>query len=398
MVAAAAVVTLAVGVVAIAHENAHHPNRLQTLPAGVRPWAPLPSGPGRQLQHGDVGERSDVPWRSVGRGWTVALWSAGDATSATVYLVNPDGGRYGIATVGAEMPVQWSADARDVLLADYNTGTAAYLDMVTGTLHPISLRKNVTIAGLLPGRAFGVLGYEQSRRGRFVSFGILGPDGGIGTQFPTSAPGAGAFTLGLSSQTLLTPHGELVLAGSTGIALVTSSGKVWRVLAPPAGSTGCQADNMWSATVVVATCGNARGTTGAYLMPLDGSTPSRLELPVPPAGYGPVQNAWAMPGRTLTTLETGCGPPGVELVHSDGTHPRLLLPRARGTYGVVVPLQTYGTTIIARTTGDNGCAGGRGPSLMSYDIRTHKSAVLLGPGLNGGAVTAELAWPGGPSR
>ena len=386
---------LAVGVVAITHATGRHgkPVAAATL-SPVR----LPAGPGKPLQHGEVGPRTDVPWRSVGRGWTIAEWGNSNSSAVTVYLVNPVGGRYAIAKLPSYLPPVWSSDVRDVLLTENGGGITEHLDMVTGTLTSIPIRKNVFVAGVLPGHAFGVLAFMPGAHGTPPTFGILGPRGTIVTRFPTSAPGAGSFSndiqFGTDTDTISTATGEMVLGGTTGIALVTATGHVTRVLAPPAGSTTCQPYRLWSPTVLVASCSNHHRITGAYLMPLDGSQPNRLSLAAAPAGYFGVANAWAMTGHTLVTLGTGCGPPGVELVRTDGTHAQFGLPRAKGTYGVVVPEQAYDTTIIAMTTGANQCVGDKGPSLVSIDIRTQKTTVLLGPGLTGGTIEEVAAWPG----
>lgn len=394
LLASAAVVALAAGIVAITRTDGRHHAPVPTGPAGLRSVAPLPSGPGKQLRHGEVGRRTDVPWGLVGRGWTVALWSDGTTEATTLFLVNPVGGRYLIADVGTTQVVQWSPDVRDVLLADYNTGTTKYLDLVTGTIHAISARRNVHITGVVPAPNFGVIGYTQGLHGRILSFGLVGPDGTIATPFPKSVPGAGSLSPD-SDPPITTSGGALVIGGSSGIALVTVTGRVTGVLAPPAGSTTCQPASMWSPTVLMAKCRDDQDDTGAYLIPLDGSTPTPLTLAAPPPGTFGVVDAWAMTGHTLVTLGTGCGPPVVELVGSDGAHPHFSLPRAHGTAGTVVPVDAYGTTVIARTTGARGCAGGMtGPSLMTYDIHTHETTVLLGPGLNGGAVLSLLAWPG----
>ena len=98
LVAAAAVVALAVSVVATKHTT--RPKPTPTQPAITRSVAPLPTTPGKVLKRGEVGQRTDVPWRSVGRGWTVALWGATkNPATLTVFLVNPVGGRYTITTI-----------------------------------------------------------------------------------------------------------------------------------------------------------------------------------------------------------------------------------------------------------------------------------------------------------
>src|SRR5689334_6370367 len=106
--AAAAAAVLAVGIVAITHTPSRHDKPAPTA-AALSP-ARLPSGPGKSLAYGEVGNRTDVPWRSVGRGWTVAEWAASGSSAVTVYLVNPVGGRYTIATLPSYLSPVWSPD------------------------------------------------------------------------------------------------------------------------------------------------------------------------------------------------------------------------------------------------------------------------------------------------
>src|SRR5262249_13921517 len=69
------------------------------------------------LGPGQVGSRASVPWRRVGPGWSLALYSASQggegitpkAGPSTLYLVNPAGGRYRIASWAANSaPTRWS--------------------------------------------------------------------------------------------------------------------------------------------------------------------------------------------------------------------------------------------------------------------------------------------------
>ncbi|MDT7731450.1 MAG: hypothetical protein QOK45_1703, partial [Mycobacterium sp.] len=78
------------------------------------PTAPTPTTVQHAVAHGAEAPMDAVPWSEVGPGWMLAMWSpatptrgggevpAGEpapATSTTtLYLVNPEGGRYALTT------------------------------------------------------------------------------------------------------------------------------------------------------------------------------------------------------------------------------------------------------------------------------------------------------------
>src|ERR1700752_3912364 len=77
-------------------------------PAMAAPAAPT----GSSLSGGQAAPRSAVPWHKVGPGWALAEYSAtqeGENVrhkpgASTLYLVNPQGGRYKLITWSASNP------------------------------------------------------------------------------------------------------------------------------------------------------------------------------------------------------------------------------------------------------------------------------------------------------
>ena len=84
----------------------------------------LPLPPGQlMLGAGRVGTRSQVPWRLVGPGWTLAEFTTGNykiARPVTLYMIDPAGGKYRMyqwaATRTPWQLVDWSGDKKRALL------------------------------------------------------------------------------------------------------------------------------------------------------------------------------------------------------------------------------------------------------------------------------------------
>lgn len=120
------------------------------------PAAATPTPVERVLAHGVEAPIGAVPWSEVGPGWMLAVWSpaspthAGDEVSGgeptpytstnTLYLVNPDGGRYALTSFpptegGAPTLVDWSGDGIRALFYDAAgaDGKVIEVDLHTGT-------------------------------------------------------------------------------------------------------------------------------------------------------------------------------------------------------------------------------------------------------------------------
>ncbi len=131
LIAGGVVAVLLVATIAYVASNGH--NGTPTSSSGNSPS--VATKPKVQaLPAGKTGSRSAVPWSLVGQGWALAEFSTGAPNSAgqasgagsyTTYLVDPEGGKYKIATSsGGTEPelMAWSGNKNRALL---DTGGAA---------------------------------------------------------------------------------------------------------------------------------------------------------------------------------------------------------------------------------------------------------------------------------
>ena len=131
-------------------------------------------GPGGSLAAGRTGPRSAVPWARVGLGWVLAQYWPGrfggmakpEAAAATLYLIDPAGGRYRLyrwpVTRNPPFLTDWSGDKTRALVS---TGSAVeQVVLATGQVSQVRL----------PGRA-QVIGYTRPHGGGCSAGGRPGP-------------------------------------------------------------------------------------------------------------------------------------------------------------------------------------------------------------------------------
>ena len=122
------------------------------------------------MSAGQAGPASAVPWSKVGPGWALAMYSASQggegvkpkAGPSTLYLVDPQGGRYKLITWSARSPrahwdlVGWSGDVSRALF-----GTSPGL-VSTGREHiyQLQLRSGKVTGFTLPAKVTAV-GYTR---------------------------------------------------------------------------------------------------------------------------------------------------------------------------------------------------------------------------------------------
>ena len=99
--------------------------------SSASPVASSPASPPRPalLALGQQGSRQSVPWSQVGSGWLLATLTEGGAKRGAeqeaLYLVDPAGGRYLLATLPAGEALQdWSGDGARALLTSVSGPTA----------------------------------------------------------------------------------------------------------------------------------------------------------------------------------------------------------------------------------------------------------------------------------
>jgi hypothetical protein len=262
----------------------------------------------RILGPGQTGSRAEVPWRDVGPGWTLVTYTNAKLLTSHqhpgrtwIYLVDPEGGRYGLyQTTTAELTLlAWSGDARRASLdvwARNGTTTADQLMLTTGRLSRITLPRNtLPLSYTRPdGTSLLAIRYlggrdESTQLARYTLSGRL-------EKRLASIP------LGDPLYAQYSPDGQTIAitrGKPSGIDLVgNATGKVTSLPA----ADGCLMDGWWNATTVL-TSGCSNGSL--YLVPVSGRP--RLLARAPSADTF-LQGAWRLLAATYVQSSTqGCG-------------------------------------------------------------------------------------------
>jgi hypothetical protein len=242
------------------------------------------------LGPGQVGSRAAVPWRQVGPGWSLALYSATQsgegikpkAGPSTLYLVNPSGGRYRIITWPARSAQTqwdlkaWSGDGgRAMFVPDsqmYGLRQHVFqLQLRTGKVTNFWLPRNVTVVGYTRPDGLNILAESgaivaPTARGSLMRFTLTGHL----AKTLASVRGLG--------QVAYQPAGaELAAGGTNGLVLISNAGGVIRKLPVPGVTDGCNAVRWWTDSTILATCSLA-SVPGPqmWLVPASGAAPKAL--------------------------------------------------------------------------------------------------------------------------
>ncbi len=347
---------------------------------------------------------SPIPWSQVGPGWMLATWSPAantppgmdlpvgepttDTAPATLYLVDPAGGRYPITTFPApgDKPaaalVDWSGDGSKALLhaESAEPSDAVIVDLRTGT------QTRVNVAGdprfTRPGGKALLLARTQdsSHPGTLERVDLSGK---LQLEYPTEKL-AGTF----NGTYLSTPDGtRLVLGTDVGLSLMGNDGTAGSTLSVP-GQSDCHPMRWWDspATTVLATCASSDSwsTSRLWQVPLDGRPPTPLTAPNNGQNSGQDLgdvNAWQLPSGTFVQALGACGLIYLARLNADGTTAPVSVPNVDAHKSVEV-IGADGATLDLQARA--ACGGGQ--TLLRYDPQANTSTVLLGPPVNGGSV------------
>jgi TolB protein len=359
---------------------------------------------------GVVAPASAIPWRSVGPGWFVAIWvphaaaqgfpppKNWDKQPSTLYLVDPLGGRYRIATLPAPSYyglLDWSGDGRRVLIS--TPGTAAQhslienVDLATGgvldhfaspgsaeSAYQYTRPKGLTILRFTP--AIGEHGVASIVR--------LSLSGTVLFRYPANFPGTGPLS-GFNPPALLPSLDgtQLVVEAENGMTLMDNDGTFVRNVGP-VGET-CAPVRWWDTTDFVASCyAFAHGVTtepALWLVPINGKAATRLTSPVRP-DLGDI-DGWKIGTSVYLQAEGACGSQFLARRLADGRTARVNVPKT-GNDVEVVGAHKDRLALL----GILGCGAGR--SLFSFNPTSAGEIPLLGPPMNTGSVLEALPYPG----
>jgi TolB protein len=349
-----------------------------------------------------------VPWSKVGPGWALATYSANQAGEGvkhkagptTLYLVNPQGGRYKLVTWSAHSPrtswflLGWSGDRNRALFSSGFAGSTRrehinQLQLRTGKVTSFTLPANVT-----------AISYTRPD-----GLNILAAKGALGN-------GDGRVTLqrysltGKLQKSLATVRGLDLLAGITGIPpapynssgtelaagaangleLISNAGGVTRKLPVPGVKNGCAAVRWWSARTILASCAvtNQAGTR-MWLVPASGARPSALTPARTGSGFDLGDfNAWQLSSGLYLDGFGACGSLVIGRQPAHGKEQQVNVPGAASS---LVVDATSSKLMVERI---NGCMPGI--SLVWFNPKTRAMKVAIPVGKNQEGVTAVVPY------
>jgi hypothetical protein len=379
-------------------------------PAGS-PAAPPGTAPGSSpaplLPRGQVAPVGAVPWSLVGPCWLLALWGPNRGTGAgaptpagnvaenqettTLFLVDPLGGRYQVATLpppANRSLAGWSGDGRRALLASFNgiEASVTEIDLTTGTPDaqfsvPAPAGGIVQIAGYTRPSGRAVLASTEA--GTTDTLERLSLSGAEQQSYPASFPQVGRFLGGA----LETPDGsEVVMEAAAGLAVAGNGGAVAAQLPVPGGGD-CRPARWWSSGVVLASCLGSGSGNRLWEVPVTGAAPSPLTAPPAPPDAGDL-DAWQVASTVYVQDAGGCGSAYLARLQPGGTTAPVTVPGVDNADSIHV-VGAAGSELALQAT--ISCGGGVGA--LWFDPAAGTSTVVLGPTVNGGGVIAALGYP-----
>ena len=376
------------------------------------------------VAHGVKAAIGDVPWAKVGPGWVLAMWSPAtphmpgaqpdtneqkpETDTTTLYLVDPQGDRYTIATFGTEDEsapelIDWSGDGSHALLgAQYPApANVVSIDLHTGaqTTLPVDGYPRYTHPD---GKSLLVANDYNSNTNEPGTLKRLDLAGNVQQSYPTDQlGGAGTFSgdylesLDGTQLVLATTSGDkqAALWGENTMVVMANDGKVIRTLASPMQKAHCSPVRWWTAAVVLTNCRNDAGSQ-LWEVPLDGGTPTALTAvnsgqEDDPGFGGDIGDgvAYQLPSGTFLQSAGACGTAFLSRLTPDMHTTPVDIPGVSDS--VIVAGATADKLLIL---GKVGCSGTT--SMLTYDPAANTSTVLLGPPINGGGVTDARLYPG----
>ena len=372
----------------------------QAMSSGPSPTVSTTAAPSeaQPAAYGVEATLDTIPWSRVGPGWLLATWSPltghmpgppppgqpdPETVQTTLYLVDPQGGRYPITSFGPGSGsnfevIDWSGDKSRALLRT-NGMSANYVevDLHTGKQTKLSFSDSDDYPSytLPDGKALLVTrgGYQKPKT--LIRTDLTGTPQ---QTYPIGPDFQGA---------LYTPDGtQLVIGTSNGLAFMGNDGAPGKAI-PVDGQKDCGPIRWWDAdaTVVLAGCGGQ--SSQLWLVPVDGTAPTALTALNDAQNLGDI-NAWNTPAGTFMQELGACGVVYLAKLNPDGS-----------TTKVDVPDLDGGSTIVVGVNGDSlrlqgKAACGGGIALADWNPSTNVTTFLLGGPLNGGGVTSTVAFKG----
>jgi TolB protein len=358
------------------------------------------------LGAGQEGEISDVPWAQIGAGWFLTEWAPtprtsgadvtpGNPAATVLFLVDPLGGRYRLATGGA-VPngdlVAWSGDGQRALFETRPGGGASpsftVLDVETGAVDTFAIPSLAGADRMVDftrpsGLALIADGVNVVSPAQALPVQRLDLGGVLQHSYPPIALASGYPATYVRIGFLYWPDGsQLLLASPLGWQVVTNDGRVVSSVSVPTGFASCSPLRWWATEEVIASCATWSGASSLWLVPIGTGTPRQL------SSDNAALDAWQLPGGVYASVRGCVGTPcvGVAKVSPDGSAQPV---------DVAGPARGQSTDLLGTAGSRLGIFAQPYPSpdaglLEWFDPATGLVTGLLGGSVNGGSVNQAL--------
>jgi hypothetical protein len=356
------------------------------VPAMAAPAAPA----ARVLSGGQVASRSAVPWRKVGPGWALAMYSAsqgGEGVTpktgpSTLYLVSPQGGRYRVHTFSANGGwensdlIGWSGDARRALITrpgPLGREVVNQLQLRTGSITGFTLPAKVTAVGYTRPGGLNILAEKAANSsGTSVTVQRYSLKGRLQKTLATvKGLGLLAGETGIPPVPYNSKGTELAAGTVNGLELISNAGGAIRKLPVPKVAGGCTAVRWWSSATVLASCSVATNPgTRLWLVPASGARPTAL-TPIRTGTDFDLGdfNAWQLSSGLYVD---GFGACGTLVIGRQPAHGNEVQVNVRGSASSLIVNATRSTLMVERINGCN-----PGISLVWFNPATRKMTVAI---------------------
>jgi hypothetical protein len=351
--------------------------------------------PALVLGSGRTASPSRVPWRRVGPGWALVVYTTATpfATrpkpgATTLYLVDPAGGKYvmyrwpQVPADGGVYLLAWSGDGKRVMLRVYtgagSTGQLDQLTLATGRLTRLKLPASASPITYTRPDGEAVLANRLLRspaRVQLVRYSLSGSLEKVVFTLKTTSDNGGLINIGESSPynpagtaiALTAAPGGVTAAEHT--VLISNTGGLLRTYRS---TNSCLFLGWWTAgQLLTMNCAAKR----LFVTPVSGARPT----PLTPASTSPnrfVQDAWRLGGRVYVQLSgPACGTGSVGVIRGGRLASVAKVPKG----ATVVTASRSGFLVVAE-----GCMGSSG--LLWFNPRNSAEVHVLGQNQGQGVI------------
>lgn len=333
--------------------------------AGVLAAAGVSAGAALAQPQAPAQAQARVPWAQVGTGWELVTYSTSPGT--TLYLVGPNGARYGLRTWrGTTAPgrlVAWSGDKSRALFFNDANGRVTQLNLMTGKTNAFTLTGQSSPQGYTLPKGLNILTVQDNRGSIALARYSL-----TGKLLTVLVRGAAA------DEGVYNPNGAtLAVPGAKGVRLVSNAGGVIRNLNVP-GANGCGVSRWWTSGTILAVCNSTTSGPRLWLVPASGARPTAL---TPPRTRGfdlGDFGAWRLSSGLFLQSQGACGSIEINKQAANGSVTPVNVPGTSNVDNAIVTAD--GPRLLIDASFSPECGAGRG--LLWFNPGTHAEEWLFG--------------------